>query len=341
MIRIRRFETKLAALALLAMGSLTSACCAQGFDQSAIAAKARAEGRLVIYSAVPRALTDPLKNLFQKDYGVSVEILGARPVEIRERLRSEFNAGRHIADVTITSQATLKRQVADGDLEPFGDLPSVHKLRPDVTSDGVGLPFSLVEWCILANDRLVADKDAPRSWLDLLDPKWRGKLIMDDPRTNGGGHVFFAATFQRFGRDFHEKLAAQKPVISPNIALNERRVAQGEYAMYVPQIIPNLTRLSGLPVRPIAPAEGLPFGVTGAALAKSAPHPSAAKAFLEFLLSDAAQESIVVKGYGSATGYKSDKAPQRFQALHQLPLLGNAPASQADKLLALANEIYH
>ena len=78
--------------------------------------------------------------------------------------------------------------------------------------------------------------DEPKSWKDILDPKWAGKILSDDYRALGGGAVFFVVMHDTFGKEFHEKLAAQKPVFSRDIA--EQRAARG--ARRVPALHPVL-----------------------------------------------------------------------------------------------------
>jgi iron(III) transport system substrate-binding protein len=329
-----------APLALLAAG-LTPGQAQPVQNWEATIAAAKKEAKLVIYNGSSPGLLDVVSKPFEQRFGISVERLDARPAEIRERIRTEQVAGRFIGDVTITITETLKAQAAGGALQSFGALPSLNRLTEASRVGDPVLPFAIVKWGLLLSNRLVSEGDEPKSWRDLLDPKWKGRILMDDPRTNGGGRFLFAATYKAFGREFHEKLAAQNPVLSPNVALNERRIAQGEYAIYAPQVVPNVGRLAGLPVRPLAPAEGLPYGISGASILKNAPHRDAARLFLEFVLSDEAQEAVTLRGYASVTGYKSAKVPALLQKLNGGPLLGTTTAAETKKMLAAASEIYH
>ncbi|MGD9946503.1 MAG: ABC transporter substrate-binding protein [Burkholderiaceae bacterium] len=331
---------------LLALGlglglALTSGkATAQTESWPQLVSAAQKEGKLVIYNGSSPGLTDVVARGFTKKYGIEVVRLDARPAEVRERIRSEHAAGRFAGDVTISISETLKRQVSDGVLQEHGFIPAAKTARPEWSSDGTVLPFAIVRWAILVNNAAVPEGSEPRSWADLLDPKWKGKILMDDPRTNGGGHFMFTATYKRFGREFHEKLAAQRPVLSSNISLNERRTAQGEYAIYLPQVVPNLGRLNGLPVRGITPAEGLPYGASAAAMLKRAPNPNAARLFLDYVLSDEAQDGIAAQGYAVATTHASDKTPARVKGLVDAALLGTATAAEAETMLKLAGEIY-
>ena len=67
---------------------------------------------------------------------------------------------------------------------------------------------------ILINRNRVSAKDKPKSWKDLANPKWKGAILMDDPRSAGAGHALFVGTLLQpeLGEDFHRKLAQNKPV---------------------------------------------------------------------------------------------------------------------------------
>ena len=89
---------------------------------------------------------------------------------------------------------------------------------------------------------------------------------------------------EQFGRDFQEKLAAQDLKFSREIPANERRVARGEYPLYLPVSLTSIPELKGLPVKFLAPKEGLPYIGYDLALLKNAPHPNAARLLMEYYL---------------------------------------------------------
>ena len=80
-----------------------------------------------------------------------------------------------------------------------------------------------------------------------------------DTHSEGGGAVFFMVTYQQHGREFHDKLATQQPHLNRELRGNYRRVARGEYALYLPFTLPDVLDLKELPVKAIVPALFAPF----------------------------------------------------------------------------------
>ena len=109
---------------------------------------------------------------------------------------------------------------------------------------------------ILINTRLVKEEDVPKSWDDLNDPKWKGKILSDDMRPLGSGNTMFAILQKNMDAEFNEKLAEQKPVFSRDMRNDARRVARGEYPIYIPQIFAFASDLKGLPVKVVDPEGG-------------------------------------------------------------------------------------
>jgi iron(III) transport system substrate-binding protein len=136
-------------------------------------------------------------------------------------------------------------------------------LTEPFVDDGTFLPANAGNFALLINTNLV--KDEIRSWKDLEDPKWSGKILSDDPRALGAGSGWFEVTYRAFGREYHEKVAAQKPVFSRVWAESRRRIARGEFSIYFPFNVSEYQPLKGLPIKVIIPKEGVPYVPFGTA----------------------------------------------------------------------------
>jgi iron(III) transport system substrate-binding protein len=146
---------------------------------------------------------------------------------------------------------------------------------------------------------------------------------------------------EHFGRDFREKLAAQNLKFSREIPANERRVARGELPLYIPDSLTAMPTLKGLPVKFIAPKEGLPYVNYDLALVKNAPHPNAARLLMEFYLGRKMQQSFADIGLLPVTTDTLSQTDPSVAELQKSKLLGTTDATKMDQMLALAKEIYH
>ena len=342
----RLLVTRRAALLGLAAGSalLSAPDLARAEDDwSKTVEAAKKEGHLVLYSAfVGLAAHQNLKKDFELAYGISVDILEARASEVRERIRIEQAAGRFVADVSENGRTTTTLQVEqDHVFDPHGPLPSLSHLKPEFTADDIKLPVFAIVYGILANAQLVKPGDEPKSWLDLADPRWKGKILSDDFRALGGGGVLFFVLQEQFGRDFQEKLAKQDLKFSREIPANERRIARGEYPLYLPVSLTSVPELKGLPVRFIAPKEGLPYVGYDLALLKKAPHPNAARLLMEYYLGKKMQQGFAGLGLLPVRADTPDQIDPGVAELLKSKLLGTTDAKRMDQMLALARDIYH
>ncbi len=310
--------------ALLCAGLLGTAA-AQPADPAwdQVVAAAKKEGRLVLYSgaATPSTL-EPIMAAFQERYGIKVDLLFGRPSETRERIRAEQAAGRVQADLLMDG-LTLNIPAFIGSYVPHEPFPNLGKLVPPFKSDGTLVPVGIGRQTVVMNTRLVKPEDEPKSWLDLLDPKWKGKIITDDPRSPGSGSIVFDVLAEKFGNGYLEKLASQKPVIATDINQAERRVAQGEFAFFIPFRIQSVLTLRGLPVKAMRAKEGDVYIVMAMARVKGAPRPNAARLFTDFFLSPEVQRILLDKGYSPVTGEQGGaNLPADLRAINQGPLLG-------------------
>jgi iron(III) transport system substrate-binding protein len=336
----RLFTRLLLGLALLGASSLSAS--AQDGDWNAVVDAAKKEGKIVVYNMALGApyFTAVIKS-FEKKYGISVESLDLRASELSERIRTEQAAGRHLGDAEMITSTMIEEQLSNGDyVQKLPTIPNATNLRPPFKTTEYSVPAYVQPMGILINTRLVKPDDEPKSWNDLTSPKWKGKILSDDMRPLGSGNTLFAVLQNHMGKEFNEKLAEQKPVFSRDMRNDARRVARGEYAMYIPQVFAFASDLKGLPVKVVIPGEGAPYAQMELALLKNAPHPNAARLFIQHFLDPDSQALYanawmlpVVKG-------AAERANPDAQPFANAKLMGIAKLSERPTMMDLAKKLY-
>lgn len=313
-------------------------------DWNAIVANAKKEGSVVVYSNL---VGDPtLKAIvaqFTKTYGIKVDVLEGRATEIRERTRTEQAAGRFLGDVTFTTSGQgelIARE--DKSYVKHEPTPNAKTLRAPFKHDGLFSPVMTIAYGILVNTNMVKPEDEPKSWADLADPKWKGKILSDDTRAIGGGYLMFFATLNApsLGKAFHEKLAQNDLIFNRAMRDNTRRVGRGELPIYIPFIYTDIINLKGLPVKSIIPKEGSPYVIYGNVVNRNAPHPNAALVYIDYWMSEEAQMMWARTGMGITRDGLAEKIPADVREIANAPLLGTTDIDRQNEGLALAKEIY-
>lgn len=326
-----------------AAGFLTAAVTAQAqpADWAKVVDAAKKEGKVTLYTSTLGAPfhTAVLKS-FEKKYGITAELLDVRASELRERIRTEQSTNRFIGDVLQGGAATTLRQQREGQLQPHGGLPNLTSLRAPFKADTMQVPSYVLAYGILVNTAQVKSADEPKSWKDLLDAKWKGKILSDDMRALGGGQVMFHAIQDNIGGDFHEKLALNGPIFSRDVGNDERRVARGEYPLRIPQLFSNYTLMKGLPVKLVIPTEGAAYIEFDLAILRNAPHPNAARVFIDHYLSTEAQLIYANAGLIPVASGVVEKANEDVRGLVGAKLLGTTNPDTQDAMLDLAKKIY-
>jgi iron(III) transport system substrate-binding protein len=213
-----------------------------------------------------------------------------------QRISQEYGSKIHNADVIETSDAVhfllFKKQ---GWLQQA--VPSdVAKHWPKEVKDADGnyAAYRSHLSVIAYNTRQVKKEEAPKSHADLLDPKWRGKLVKAHPGYSGTIMTGTHALSEALGWDFFEKLGKQRVMQVQSSTEPPKKLAQGERPVMADGNEYNvfMTKEDGVPIEVVYATEGSPVAIGHAALLKNAPNPNAAKLFYAWMFTKEAQQLI-------------------------------------------------
>jgi iron(III) transport system substrate-binding protein len=249
---------------------------------------AKQEGKVVLYSSMDLPVGEKLGKAFEAAYpGIQIQVERSGSERLFQRIAQEFASDIHAADVINSSDAAhFIPWKKNGWLMPFIS-EDIAKYFPDQYRDPDGMfATSRVYLSSIAyNTNLVKPEDAPKSYADLLDPKWAGKLVKGHPAYSG---TIMTATFQlvrELGWDYFEKLSKQRVMQVQSSTDPPKKLSLGERAVMADGNEYGIVLLkeAGQPVEPVYATEGTPTisGPTG--VFASTPHPNAAKLFQAWL----------------------------------------------------------
>src|ERR1700680_1568741 len=267
----------------------------------ALVKAAQNEGKVVWYTSVDLPLAEKVAKAFEAKYaGISVRVERSGAERVFQRIGQEYASNIHAVDVVNSSDAShfivWKR---DGVLAPY--VPDdVAKFYPPEHKDPDGQYASFRVWLsiIAYNTNLVKAEEAPKSFADLLDPKWKGKIVKAHPGYSG---TIMTATYQMqrdLGWTWFEQLAKQNIMQVQSSADPPKKLDLGERAVMADGNEYNIFQMkeAGRPVEPVYASEGSPLIIGPNGIFKSSPNPNAAKLFQSFCFSRDAQQLIIDVG---------------------------------------------
>ena len=271
----------------------------QDADWQKVVEAAKKEGKLTVYSfSFGGDLGLALSQAFKERYGIQMELVAGSGAVFLERLKVESRSGHPVADVLEGSATNGILAKKDGLSQSSGTLPALNETgiwlfdpRVDTENHIVGYSPSLTSpW---VNTRQVTPADEPKSWRDLLDPKWKGKILVTDPDTMPLPTVYYIVFTRYLGLDdeYFRALGKQDLIITTNQRDNDSKLARGEAPITWTSNFTSLSTMvaEGAPVRPVDMKEGVPGRTQTLNMVTGSLHPNSARVFLNWLLTPEGQ----------------------------------------------------
>jgi iron(III) transport system substrate-binding protein len=259
-------------------------------------ADAKREGKVVWYTGAALFTAERVAKLFEQAYpGIKVEVHRSGSERILQRLMQEATAGIKNADVFNSSDVGhyvfLKKKGMLAKYAPAGAERFAEGFRDP---DGIAYGWRAFLIVMSYNSKLVPASEAPKTWKDLLDPKWKGKLVTAHPGYSGAVASYMLALVNLYGWDYFKQLAQNKPHLTQSVHDPAQVVASGErvvgangaeYFLYS-------QRKKGNPLGIAYPQDGIPLVVSPSAITSFSVRPAAARLFSDFIFTKEVQQFL-------------------------------------------------
>ena len=270
--------------------------------QDALVAEAEREGVATFYNGyVGDTIGQEMAGRFQAEFPkVKVAVIRATSQVVYQRLLQDEKAGLRNCDVYGSSDishfdALMKRKRLMG-YTPPNAAKGYAAFRP-LYVDGQYYPGLISMMAMAYNTQKVTAAEAPKNWPDLLDPKWKNKASVGHPGFSGYAGTWALLMTQLYGDGFIEKLARNNPLVgrSSNDSVTQLNSAERIVA-YAPVYVALESAARGNPIKVVHPTDGALLMISPVAIMADAPHPAAAKLFLNWILGPENSRILVAQG---------------------------------------------
>jgi len=288
---------------------------------------AKKEGRLVWYTSTSVTESKPLLDDFEKLYPfIKGEIVRASGEKTLNRIMTESRAGRWDFDVVTISEVDALMDARL--LAPYKSPEAKNFIADFKDSDGYWTAIYVNYMTVGYNPKLVSDREAPKSWEDLLDGKWKGKLAMDQEE-----YTWYATLKKAWGKEKTQKymraLAKQNIEWRKGHTLITQMMAAGEFPLsivYAHRV--EGMKQKGAPVEWVSTVNPIVVTLNSAGLSPRPAHPNVARLFIDFVLSKPAQQRLRSLSRIPARGDVEPPSPRMEQS--KLKLKTTPPETGAE-----------
>jgi iron(III) transport system substrate-binding protein len=281
------------------------------------------EKRLSLYTSFGADLYNPIAEAFEKETGIKVDVVFAGTGEMLNRIKAEQASPQ--GDVMLGGGAE-SFEAYRASFEPYKVKDDAAVPATLKAPDNLWYGFNSLPMVIMYNKNLVKENEAPKSWKDLTDAKWKGKLAMSDANKSGTAFVQVVTMLTLFGKDNGQgwnvvKSVAGNAKILGSSSLPPKGVNDGEYPVALTH--ENAAwkyAQAGGPVGMVYPAEGTATIPDSVAVIKGAQHPQNARKFMDWLFTKETQ-SMAASKLGLRAARTDVAPPQGLEASDKIKLV--------------------
>jgi iron(III) transport system substrate-binding protein len=288
-----------------------------------------AAAEVVLYSSNPSELLDLVSQGFEAKTGIKVSVVRLGTGEAMKRIAAEKD--KPLCDVFWSGDVSVlenaKENFQSYKSPEAGALPAGY-----VEKDARWTASNAHVMIIMVNKSLVKADEIPKTWQDLFDPKWKGKIVMANPEKSGSAYAQAYGIYKLYGWDGINKLIANAKILDSS-SLIYKGVAAGEYPLGVTMEYAAHRYIAGgdKNIEIVYPADGAFVAPEATGIVKNCPHPEEAKKLIDYLISKPVEDEIF---------FKFSRRPARVDAgdaeglptLNKTTILKSFDPMEADKL---------
>jgi iron(III) transport system substrate-binding protein len=300
---------------------------------------AKKEGKVSWYTSVDLPVAEKIAKAFEAAYpGISMKVERSGAERIFQRISQEYSSKIHVCDVVNSSDAAhliiWKRANMLAAFLP--EEVAQHYPKQHWDPDGMYASWRITLAPIAYNTNLVKAEEAPKGFMDLLDPKWSGKIVKAHPGYSGTIMTATQQLSRDLGWDYFEKLAKQKVMQVQSAADPPKKLALGERAVMADgtEYLVTLLKTKGDPIEEVYAVEGTPLITGPSAVIAQAANPNAARLFYAWSMTAAAQQLNVDVG-ALRSAHPQVKDRPEHKKLSEIKLLREDAAAVADQADAI------
>jgi iron(III) transport system substrate-binding protein len=263
---------------------------------------AKKEGEVVVFGSLENDVAAAINNGFEAKYGVKVKYFRGSSTVIIDRVTTEHRTGKISSDIVYTTSEPMKFINKEKGLLARYVSPSARNYDKKLIDDFFGPNYRSVIIGFVFNKSMIKPEDAPKTYEDIVNPKWKGKITMGNPSLHdttidwlSSLHLVFGS--QQKANDWIKRLAALEPLMLESMVPVGERIASGEVPLGI--AYPKYVQVWGRKGAPVDYVRGLPVYLGDGnyiAMTAKAPNPSAAKLFIDYFLGQESSEIMANVG---------------------------------------------